>query len=222
MLIRTKQLATSNFVQSLPYYLIRAYSLTFRLKVENEHAWLNYYLKNGGTVLLCTYHQHFFSAIRYFKKYRVYRPGLMISKSRDGEVIANVAERTGWYPVRGSSSKGGDEGLKLMIEHLQKYRLAAHIVDGPLGPAGIIKAGAIRLAHIANAVIVPFYIAADRAWYFNSWDRFLLPKPFAKVVLQFGDMIKFNAVESQDEFEQQRLSLENTMHQESARLKSSL
>jgi lysophospholipid acyltransferase (LPLAT)-like uncharacterized protein len=82
MLAKLKQLAT-NFVQSLPYYLIRAYSLTFRLKVENELTWLNYYSKNDGTVLLCTYHQQFFSAIRYFKKYRNYSPGLMISKSRD-------------------------------------------------------------------------------------------------------------------------------------------
>lgn len=221
MLGKLKQLAT-NFVQSLPYYLIRAYSLTFRLKVENELAWLNYYSKNDGTVLLCTYHQQFFSAIRYFKKYRNYSPGLMISKSRDGGIIASVAERTGWYPVRGSSSKGGAEGLKLMIKHLIKYRLAAHIVDGPLGPAGKVKAGAIRLAQAANAVIVPFYVHADRAWYFNSWDRFLLPKPFAKVILKFGDMIKFNAFEGRDEFEFHRQSLEETMGREYAILKGSL
>ena len=218
---RTKQLAVTNFVQSLLYHLIRAYSRTFRFRVRNEYAWLNYYLKNNGTVLLCTYHQQFFSAIHYFKKYQVYRPTLMISKSRDGEIIASVAKRNGWYPVRGSSSKGGGEALKLMIKHLKKYRLAGHIVDGPRGPAGKVKAGTIRLAHAANAVIVPFYVAADRAWYFNSWDRFLLPKPFANVVLQFGDIIKFNAVEDQHEFERQRQSLENIMYQESARLKSS-
>lgn len=218
---RTKQLAATNFVQSLLYHLIRAYSRTFRLRVRNEYAWLNYYLKNNGTVLLCTYHQQFFSAIHYFKKYQVYRPAIMISKSRDGEIIASVAKQIGWYPVRGSSSKGGGEALKLMIEHLKKYRLAGHIVDGPRGPAGKVKAGIIRLAHTANAVIVPFYVAADRAWYFNSWDRFLLPKPFANVVLQFGDIIKFNAVEDQHEFERQRQSLENIMYQEYARLKSS-
>jgi lysophospholipid acyltransferase (LPLAT)-like uncharacterized protein len=221
MLAKMKQLAT-NFLQSLPYHLVRAYSLTFRLKVENEPSWLSYYSKDDGTVLLCAYHQQFFSAIRYFKKYRVYSPGIMISKSRDGGLTSSIAERTGWYPVRGSSSKGGAEGLKLMIRHLIKHRLAAHIVDGPLGPAGKVKAGAIRLAEAANAVIVPFYIHADRAWYFNSWDRFLLPKPFAKVVLKFGDMIKFNAVKGLDEFELQRQSLENTMGREYAILKGSL
>jgi lysophospholipid acyltransferase (LPLAT)-like uncharacterized protein len=222
MLAKLKQIVDTKFVQSLPYHLIRAYSLTFRLKVENEPAWLNYFSKNNGAVLLCAYHQQFFSAIRYFKKYRFYSPGIMISKSRDGRLISSVAEKTGWFPVRGSSSKGGSEGLKLMIKHLIKHRLAAHIVDGPLGPACKVKAGAIRLAQAANAVIVPFYIHADRAWYFNSWDRFLLPKPFAKVVLKFGDMIKFNAIEGRDEFELQRLSLENTMGREYALLKGSL
>lgn len=221
MLAKLKKLADTKLVQSLPYHLIRFYSLTFRLKVENEFAWLNHYRKHNGTVLLCVYHQQFFSAIRYFKRYRFYSPGIMISKSRDGGLISSVAERTGWFPVRGSSSKGGAEGLKLMIEHLMKYRLAGHIVDGPLGPAGKVKAGAIRLAQATNAVIVPFYVHADRAWYFNSWDRFFLPKPFAKVVLKFGDIIKYNKAQGRDEFELQRNFLENKMVQEYAMLKGS-
>jgi len=112
--------------------------------------------------------------------------------------------------------------LKLMVGHLKEYRLSAHIVDGPRGPAGIIKPGAIRLAHEADAVIVPFYIAADRAWYFDSWDRFLLPKPFANVVLRFGDMIRLKADDDQHEFEHQRKFLEDRMHRELAELKMSL
>jgi len=218
----TKQLVATKIAQFCLYYLIRTYSQTFRIKVVNEHTWLNYYLKDNGTVLMCTYHQQFFSAIRHFKKYKDYRPGLMISQSRDGNIIAAVAQRTGWHPVRGSSSKGGSEALKLMIEHLNKFRLAGHIVDGPRGPAGEVKAGIIRLAMEANAVIVPFYVTADRAWYFNSWDKFLLPKPFANVILKFGDMIKINASEDKQKFEAQRKSLELTMCQESERLKTNL
>lgn len=218
----TKQLVATKIAQSCLYYLVRAYSQTFRIKVVNEHNWLKYYLKNNGTVLMCTYHQQFFSAIHYFKKYKDYHPGLMISQSRDGNIIAAVAKRSGWHPVRGSSSKGGREALRLMIEHLKKFRLAGHIVDGPRGPAGEVKAGMIRLAAAANAVIVPFYVAADRAWYFNSWDRFLLPKPFANVTLQFGDMIKINTSGDKQEFEAQRKSLEITMSQESERLKNNL
>jgi len=69
----------------------------------------------------------------------------------------------------------------------------AFIVDGPKGPSGIVKAGAIRLAHAADAVIVPFSVSAEKAWYFNSWDKFLLPKPFSKVFLRFEEIIKFDS-----------------------------
>jgi lysophospholipid acyltransferase (LPLAT)-like uncharacterized protein len=135
----------------------------------------------------------------------------MISKSLDGEIIAGVAQRTGWHAVRGSSSRGGSEALKEMIDHFKQSRIAAHIVDGPLGPAGKVKPGVIRLAHIADTVIIPFYTSADRAWYFNSWDNFLLPKPFAKVTISFGKMIKFDPTDDPNIFENQRRYLEQIM-----------
>lgn len=98
-----------------------------------------------------------------------------------------------------------------MITNLKEKKLAAHIVDGPKGPSGIVKAGAIRLAHAANAVIVPFSVSAEKAWYFNSWDKFLLPKPFSNVFLRFGEMIKFDRVKDSESFEKQRKQLEEIM-----------
>jgi lysophospholipid acyltransferase (LPLAT)-like uncharacterized protein len=189
---------------------VRAYSWTFRLTVENEKEWTDY-LKNGGSVLLCTWHQQFFSAIRYFQNYKVFNPLIMISQSSDGKIVAGVAERTGWNTVRGSSSRGGKEALKIMITNLKQSRLAAHIVDGPKGPSGKVKPGVIRLAHATGAVIVPFSVSAEKAWYFNSWDKFLLPKPFAKVLLRFGKMNKFEKVKERGAFEGQRKQLEDIM-----------
>jgi lysophospholipid acyltransferase (LPLAT)-like uncharacterized protein len=98
-----------------------------------------------------------------------------------------------------------------MIVNFKETKLAAHIVDGPRGPAGKVKAGIIRLAHASHAVIVPFYVSADRAWYFNSWDKFLLPKPFSRVRLYFGKMIKFDRTRDKDIFEAQRKQLEDVM-----------
>jgi hypothetical protein len=192
------------------YRFIRAYSLTLQLAIVNEDPWMHY-LQSGGRVLLCTWHQQFFSAIRHFQAYRAFHPALMISKSADGEMIAGVASRTGWSPVRGSSSKEGRAALYTMIEKLKTSRLAAHIVDGPRGPAGIVKPGIIRLAHGAEAVIVPFYIEADHAWYFNSWDRFMLPKPFSKVRLIFDDMLRYPPSSDETVFEEQRRELEARM-----------
>jgi len=104
----------------------------------------------------------------------------MISKSSGGQIISGVANRTGWYTVRGSSSKGGRSALHGMILKLKENSLAAHIADGPRGPAGVVKAGVIRMASAADAMIVPAYTSADKAWYFNSWDSFMIPCPVSQ------------------------------------------
>ncbi len=206
-----KDMITLRPVGFLLYYLARCYCWTFRFRVENAEGW-HKYLEQGGTVLLCTWHQQFFPVIRHFiQRYQRYRPAIMISQSRDGEIVADVARRGGWHPVRGSSSKDGARAMRRVIEELKKSRLAAHIVDGPRGPAGKVKAGAIRIAHGAGAVIVPFYTSADRAWYFNSWDRFMLPKPFARVTLRFGEMVRFTHPAGEEDFERQRRHLEGIM-----------
>jgi len=208
--IKKDRFFTSELFISFLYRFCRAYSWTFRLKVENEKEWMDY-LENGGSVLLCTWHQQFFSAIRHFQNYKVFNPIIMISQSSDGEIVAGVAERTGWNTVRGSSSRDGRGALKKMIANLKESKLAAHIVDGPRGPSGKVKVGVIRLAHATDAVIVPLSVSAEKAWYFNSWDKFLLPKPFTKVLLRFGKMIKFDRVKDREIVEEQRKQLEEIM-----------
>jgi lysophospholipid acyltransferase (LPLAT)-like uncharacterized protein len=170
------------------YHLIRAYNWTVRRYVENDKSWLEY-RKNGGRVLLCIWRQQFLAAIRHFKTYATYHPALIISQSKDGDIIAGIAEKSGWHAVRGSSSRDGGQALKEMIGHLKRSGVAANVVDGPRGPAGVIKAGVVSLAQATGPVVVPVYATSDRAWYFNSWDRFMLPKPFASVTLRFGETL---------------------------------
>jgi len=195
------------------YYLIRTYSLTFRFKVENEAQWIGL-LKSDRPILLCTWHQQFFSAIRHFKSYSKYNPGLMISQSRDGNLISGVANRTGWHTPRGSSSRGGKMAMGAMIDHLRTHGFGAHILDGPTGPIGKVKAGVIKMALETNSLIVPFYTEADQAWFFNSWDKFMLPKPFSRVKISFSAPIDLNRCEDDQgapDFETLRLGLEQQM-----------
>jgi len=208
--IKLKRFLTSELFIFFLYRFIIAYSWTFRLKVENEKEWVDY-LKNGGAVLLCVWHQQFFSVIRHAKNYKIYNPSIMISLSKDGEIVARMCKHNGWYAVRGSSSRGGMEALKKMIAKLRETKLAAHIVDGPTGPSGKVKPGVISLAHVSNAVIVPISVSVEKAWYFNSWDKFLLPKPFSKVRLGFGKMIKFDRTKDKEILEAQRKQLEEIM-----------
>jgi len=192
------------------YYFIRIYSMTLRFKIENENRWQNL-REQGTTVLLCAWHQQFFSAIFHFKTYSKFNPGLMISQSKDGDLISGVANRSGWHTLRGSSTRGGKKAMDAMIDHLKTHGFGAHILDGPTGPIGRVKAGIIKMALEADAVVVPLYTSAENAWFFNSWDRFMLPKPFSRVFITFGQEIRFEPFDQRDDFETQRLLLEKTM-----------
>ncbi len=210
MPINTSSIIKSDIFLDIFYGVIRAYCRTFEMTVINEAPWLNY-MQKGGLLLFCCWHQQVFPTLAYIRKFRELSPPLMISLSNDGDIGAGIVRRAGWKTVRGSSSKGGLKALKQMIRELRRSRMAGHIVDGPRGPAGIIKPGTISLALAAHARIVPVSFSADRAWFFNSWDRFMLPKPFAKIRLTFGEMIDLKGSEGKTDVEDWRRHLESVM-----------
>jgi lysophospholipid acyltransferase (LPLAT)-like uncharacterized protein len=210
MFKKLRNIARTRLAGATIYWMVRLYCATFRLKIENETEWLDY-LEEGGRILICCWHQQFFVGVRVFNKYRKYRPPLMSSRSLDGQIAAGVAQRSGFYTVWGSSSRGGGTALKEMINRIKQHRLAAHIMDGPRGPAGIVKAGVIAIAHGADAAIVPAYARADRAWYMHSWDKFMVPKPFARVTVNFCPQIKLPPAKNKADFENQRQMLETVM-----------
>jgi len=208
--INTSRIIKSEFFLDAFYGILRAYCRTFRITIINEAPWMDY-LQKGGSVLLCGWHQQFFATAAYFQQYQKFSPSIMVSQSNDGDIGAGLLRRAGWRPIRGSSSRGGMKALKHMIRELRRSRLAAHVVDGPQGPAGIVKPGAITLALAARAVIVPVSISADRAWFFNSWDRFMMPKPFAGIRFAFGEMIHLNGSDGKTDVEAWRRHLESVM-----------
>ena len=135
----------------------------------------------------------------------------MISKSRDGDWIAPVVKWLGLRPVRGSSTRGGKEAMTAMVDDLAINQAAAHVVDGPQGPKGVVKAGLIRLAQLSGAAIIPVYISVDRAWVTRSWDRCLIPKPFSRVLVRFGEPIDVPEQMDSKAFEALRLKVEKNM-----------
>jgi lysophospholipid acyltransferase (LPLAT)-like uncharacterized protein len=210
MFKKLRRLATTKFASKIIYWITNCYCVTLRFSIINDESWQKH-IDEGGRVLLCGWHQQFFPAIPSGKKYRKYRPTLMASKSLDGEIAAGVARQMGWNPVRGSSSRDGGFALKEMTDRLKKHGLALLLLDAPRGPAGIVKPGAIKLAQATDAVIVPVYVQAENAWYFNSWDKFMIPKPFSRVTLNYCDMIKLPSMQTYADFENQRLMLEKLL-----------
>ena len=196
----------------LAYHLIRFYLSLVRIRVVNEDAPLNH-LKNGGKGIAAFWHQRFFGAIGYAKKFSTLAPSVIISQSRDGELIARVAMRLGIRPVRGSSSRGGMRALAAIIKDLALNHIAIHVLDGPQGPKGVVKPGLIRMAQRSRAAIFPLYISVDRAWITRSWDRFLIPKPFSQILIRWGDPIFVPKNMDSATFEAIRLDLESKMVQ---------
>jgi lysophospholipid acyltransferase (LPLAT)-like uncharacterized protein len=110
---------------------------------------------------------------------------ILISSSFDGELIARTVQRLGFLPIRGSSSRGGAEGFRNMARAFQIGRDCAITADGPRGPAFIAKPGITQLATRLDAPVGTFYALPERAWQLRSWDRFLIPKPFSRVILSW-------------------------------------
>jgi lysophospholipid acyltransferase (LPLAT)-like uncharacterized protein len=169
----------------LGYYILRCYLFLLRIRVVGEEIALGC-LSDHGRLVIAVWHQRLLAAAAYVMKFKNFEPIIMISQSKDGELASRLARRFGLVPIRGSSSRGGTSALLAMTEALKTKPVAIHIVDGPKGPKGIVKPGLISMAQLSGAVILPVIISTNKAWIVNSWDRFLIPKPFSKVIIEWG------------------------------------
>lgn len=116
--------------------------------------------------------------------------GFLISPSVDGELPALLVRRVGGHVIRGSSSNTGARALRDYYEAISKLGVSPAITpDGPHGPRRQFKPGAILISQLSGKPIVPMAYAASRAWLFPTWDRFALPWPFARIVLQVGEPV---------------------------------
>lgn len=197
----------------LPYVgvvLIKLLSATYRVRlvgVENEQPVLD----GGGSLIYASWHQRFFAGITLFARRKPI--AIMISQSRDGALIARIVDMLGWRPVRGSSSSGGKEALRELKEFAGDGYRIGHIVDGPRGPAGVVKPGLLTMAQFTGLPIIPTITSAQRRWVFKSWDRFMLPKLFSRVIIRFGQAIVIPRALDAEAFEAQRLLVEGRLQE---------
>jgi lysophospholipid acyltransferase (LPLAT)-like uncharacterized protein len=116
--------------------------------------------------------------------------GFLISPSVDGELPALLVRRVGGHVIRGSSSNTGARALRDYYEAVSKLGVSPAITpDGPHGPRRQFKPGAILISQLSGKPVVPMAYAASRAWLFRTWDRFVLPWPFSRIVLQVGEPV---------------------------------
>lgn len=146
------------------------------------------------------------------KRFTPHRPGAgLISASRDGDLVTDLTERFGFDVVRGSSSRLGASAILELTAVLASGRDVLITPDGPRGPAYDLGPGIIFLAQKSGAAVVPINMEYSAYWRVKSWDKFILPRPFSKVRVIFGPPHHVKSTRTPDEFEAERLRLQNAM-----------
>jgi lysophospholipid acyltransferase (LPLAT)-like uncharacterized protein len=163
--------------------LLRLYGMTWRVRWDGVDDLAKAKAKYGQ-VLFCFWHSRLLS-LCYTHRYR--NIGIMVSQSFDGEWMSGIATKLGYRVFRGSASR---DGAKALISMLRSTGGDLSLtVDGPRGPAEKVKPGIVALALHSNLPLVPITCVAEKAWRLKSWDRFIIPKPFSKVTVRYGEMV---------------------------------
>jgi lysophospholipid acyltransferase (LPLAT)-like uncharacterized protein len=175
----SKQRLVLALVPPLAALLIRLLGLTLRYEDLADPGVTPGYAIPGPTVF-AFWHRSLLACAYRFRGLNI---AILISPSFDGELIARTVELLGFRAIRGSSSRGGAAGLRNMQLAYTAGHRCAITADGPRGPVFIAKPGAAQLAQQVGAWVGCFYALPTRAWQLRSWDRFLIPKPFSRVIL---------------------------------------
>ncbi|MBX7249278.1 MAG: lysophospholipid acyltransferase family protein [Caulobacteraceae bacterium] len=206
-----KGLLQVSWVQASLAWLVAAWMgfclATMRLKVENREA-AEAVWDAGGGVIVCFWHAKIALSPAAWDFQRGQEPRALISQSSDGEVIARAIGRLGIPAIRGSSTKknhrgrlkekGGTEAFRELLRWVKAGNCIAVTPDGPRGPARQMAEGPILIARLTRAPVLMMGLAARPAIRLNTWDRGLIPLPFARGAIVWGDAVVETGEDSQE------------------------
>jgi lysophospholipid acyltransferase (LPLAT)-like uncharacterized protein len=193
--------------------IIRLLTMTYRIERVMGAENIEPFMADNAVCAPCYWHQHHIigsSLIRSWVR-RGFKGCFLVSGSVDGEVPARIAKAWGAEVIRGSANQSGALALRDMQRMMKKGYSIVTTADGPRGPIYEFKMGAILMARVANVAIIPIGCAADRAWYLNRWDNFMIPKPFARIAMAVGEPYALPAGTPLDQLEPHRLLVQETV-----------
>lgn len=174
--------------------LIRALGWTWRIRVSNDDD-LRRQRAAKQPVIFILWHGQLLPLLYHHRREGV---AVLISEHSDGEIVARIAISLGYRTVRGSTSRGAARALIGLSRAVKEGHDLAITPDGPRGPAKSFAAGALVVAQRTGAPMVPVAVSASRGWRLKSWDRFLIPKPFARVHIVYGDLVSIQPGDVRD------------------------
>jgi len=166
-------------------WLVRLLSATWRIRRERAEIFDSFFVR-GEPAVFTIWHGQMLPMLVAHRNRGV---AVLISEHQDGEIIAQIAERFGFRTVRGSSSRGASRALVELSRVLERGQSVAITPDGPRGPSRSFAPGALIAAQRSGAPVVPVGMSVSRAWRLKSWDRFVVPKPFARITVAYGDPV---------------------------------
>lgn len=172
----------------LGYWFLEIIYLTQRWKIFSETKLEKHWFDDSPYILAFWHNRQLAMPLIYKKYSEKGRNNLyvLISPHKDGRLIANIVENFGIKSIAGSSSRRSVEASRVLVKLLNDGKSIVITPDGPRGPNQKAKDGIINIANITNVPIVPMSFACDRAKIFSSWDKMILPLPFAKGVIYIG------------------------------------
>ena len=187
------------FAPFLGWLLVTVLSKTLRITRINPEV-LDEREKNGVPFIAAMWHGEQFLMYYLHRRMKI---AILSSPSRDGDILAGILKRFGYEVVRGSSTRGGARALVKLMRKVREGCSAYFAVDGPQGPYHVVKPGVVYLAEKTGEVIIPVTARAEHYATFNrAWDKFMLPFPFSRAVVIYGDPLR---VTGDLEGERQRL-----------------
>jgi lysophospholipid acyltransferase (LPLAT)-like uncharacterized protein len=190
--------------------IYRLWARTIRLRIDDPHDVVGFV--RNRPVIFAIWHNRLLMLPRVFDPSFPTRQSYgLISASRDGDLIADWIERSGYGTIRGSSSRKGVIALRQLMDTLAANGNVLFTPDGPRGPVYEASPGVIFLAQKSGAPIVPIHMEYSSCWRIKSWDRFMVPRPFATLRAIFGQPISIAPLANAEQFEAERLRLQNAM-----------
>lgn len=162
---------------------LRVLAFTWRLRVVNREVLVAQHGR-GRPVVLVAWHGQLLAILWSIRHRQV---AVMVSEHSDGEIIGRAALSLGYRLVRGSTTRGAARALLTGAREVEAGYDLALTPDGPRGPAKSVAPGAVAIAQRTGVPLMPVGVWASRAWYLKSWDRFMVPQPFAIVNIAYGD-----------------------------------
>ena len=161
-------------------------------------------------MLFCFWHGRLITSLFAWR----FSPTLYILSTphRDGQIAAKTYNRFGVKTIWGSTKKGGTEAARTIIRTLKDGGVIGITPDGPKGPRQRMQASSLDMARMSGAYLVPFAASTSRAKWLNSWDRMIVPLPFARGVFAFGEPLEIPRKASPEGYEALRLEFEDRMN----------